>query len=125
MSRAGRVIAAVGAAAAAGGGVGRLLVAAPRYRGPVSDHFDGRRFLNSNRELRQDGSFLKWQLTKEGGFFPDWIDAPPGPAPPARVGEGRMRVTFINHATLLVQFRVVNILTDPIWSDRTSPVTFV
>jgi L-ascorbate metabolism protein UlaG (beta-lactamase superfamily) len=33
-------------------------------------------------------------------------------------------VTFINHATLLVQMDGVNVLTDPIWSDRCSPVSF-
>ena len=69
-------------------------------------------------------SFLKWMLTREPRFWPKWVDAPPGPPPPARVGGGRVRVTFINHATLLVQMDELNILTDPIWSERTSPVTF-
>jgi L-ascorbate metabolism protein UlaG (beta-lactamase superfamily) len=35
-----------------------------------------------------------------------------------------MRVTFIDHATLLIQMDDLNILTDPIWSERTSPVAF-
>ena len=33
-------------------------------------------------------------------------------------------ITWIGHATLLVQIAGVNILTDPIWSDRASPVSF-
>ena len=33
-------------------------------------------------------------------------------------------VTWIGHATLLVQLAGVNVLTDPIWSDRASPVSF-
>jgi N-acyl-phosphatidylethanolamine-hydrolysing phospholipase D len=33
-------------------------------------------------------------------------------------------VTWIGHATLLVQLDGVNILTDPHWGDRTSPVSF-
>jgi len=33
-------------------------------------------------------------------------------------------VTWIGHATLLVQFDSLNILTDPHWSDRASPVSF-
>jgi L-ascorbate metabolism protein UlaG (beta-lactamase superfamily) len=49
------------------------------------------------------------------------VDEAPGPPPPERVGGGRMRVTFINHATLLLQCDNVNMLTDPIWSDRCSP----
>lgn len=33
-----------------------------------------------------------------------------------------MRVTWVNHATVLVQFDGLNVLTDPIWSERASPV---
>jgi N-acyl-phosphatidylethanolamine-hydrolysing phospholipase D len=33
-------------------------------------------------------------------------------------------VTWIGHATVLVQMHGVNILTDPIWSERASPVSF-
>jgi N-acyl-phosphatidylethanolamine-hydrolysing phospholipase D len=33
-------------------------------------------------------------------------------------------VTWVGHSTLLIQLNGVNILTDPHWSDRASPVTF-
>jgi N-acyl-phosphatidylethanolamine-hydrolysing phospholipase D len=33
-------------------------------------------------------------------------------------------ITWIGHATFLVQLEGVNLLTDPIWSDRASPVTW-
>lgn len=33
-------------------------------------------------------------------------------------------MTFINHATVLLQLDDVNLLTDPIWSDRASPFSF-
>jgi L-ascorbate metabolism protein UlaG (beta-lactamase superfamily) len=36
-----------------------------------------------------------------------------------------MRVTWVNHATLLLQVENLNILMDPIWSDRCSPVSFL
>jgi L-ascorbate metabolism protein UlaG (beta-lactamase superfamily) len=113
------VSAAVAAAAVA---IERTYIAAPHYHGPASDHFDGERF--HNREHTPHGSFLKWQLTRERGFWPAWVDAKPGPPPPRRVGDGQLRVTFINHATLLIQMDGLNVLTDPIWSDRTSPVSF-
>lgn len=32
-----------------------------------------------------------------------------------------LTVTFINHATVLLQWQGINILTDPIWSERASP----
>jgi L-ascorbate metabolism protein UlaG (beta-lactamase superfamily) len=35
-----------------------------------------------------------------------------------------MRVTFVNHSTVLVQMDGINVLTDPIWSERCSPVSF-
>jgi L-ascorbate metabolism protein UlaG (beta-lactamase superfamily) len=37
---------------------------------------------------------------------------------------GEMRVTFVNHSTVLVQMDGINVLTDPIWSKRCSPVSF-
>ena len=98
--------------------------AAPRHRGPASDHFDGRRFHNHQSGWQSEGSFLKWQLTARRGSWRDWIDAPAGPPPPARVSDGRLRVTFINHATTLIQMDGLNILTDPIWSERCSPVSW-
>ena len=42
---------------------------------------------------------------------------------PDRVEDG-IRATYINHATILIQVDGLNILTDPIWSERASPVTF-
>jgi L-ascorbate metabolism protein UlaG (beta-lactamase superfamily) len=122
-----RIVRAAGitsAVAALGIGADRLLLAAPRYHGPLSDHFDGSRFHNLDPGWQGEGSFLKWQLTRQRGFWPEWIEAEPGPPPPDQVGDGRLRVTFVNHATLLVQLDGLNILTDPIWSERCSPVSF-
>jgi L-ascorbate metabolism protein UlaG (beta-lactamase superfamily) len=45
--------------------------------------------------------------------------------PPRRVEGEAMRVTWIGHATTLIQTQGLNILTDPVWSERTSPVSFV
>lgn len=111
-------------AAALGVAAERLLLASPPYNGPVTDHFDGKRFHNVNPKWGVEGSFLKWQMTKEPGPWPEWIDDPPGPPPERRVDDGRVRITWVNHATMLVQMDGVNILTDPIWSARCSPVPF-
>jgi L-ascorbate metabolism protein UlaG (beta-lactamase superfamily) len=121
-----RAVVGVGAAVGVAAGavvLERSLLAAPRYHGAPSDHFDGDRFFNAEPS-RQSG-FLRWQLTREPGWWPEWIDAPPGPAPPGRVEGKGLRLTFINHATMLIQTGGVNILTDPIWSERTSPVSFL
>jgi L-ascorbate metabolism protein UlaG (beta-lactamase superfamily) len=41
-----------------------------------------------------------------------------------RADRGAVTVTWVGHATLLIQLDGVNILTDPHWSDRASPVSF-
>lgn len=100
------------------------------YRGPVSGHFDGRRFFNPDggdaefsparrnrliaRQIAGDPSRPAW---------PDHVPVTPG-RPPARVADGRMLVTWVGHATLLVQAGGVNILADPVWSDRVGPFGF-
>jgi L-ascorbate metabolism protein UlaG (beta-lactamase superfamily) len=40
------------------------------------------------------------------------------------VGKGELRVTFVNHATVLIQMDGLNLLTDPIWSERCSPLSW-
>ena len=97
---------------------------APRYRGPVSDHFDGRRFHNAEPAARVHGlgGVLRWMATRQRGVWRRWTESPAGPAPPREVRD--LRVTFINHATVLIQIDGRNILTDPVWSERVSPVSF-
>ena len=124
MVRAVKAMIAAGGAAAAAAAIERRLVAAPRYHGPTTDHFDGERFHNPQSGWQSKGAFLKWMLNRERGRWEKMIDTPVGPPPPRTVGNGELRVTFINHATTLLQLDGLNILTDPIWSERVSPVSF-
>ena len=96
----------------------------PLYKGPTSDHFDGSRFFNkeSDHSLLD---MLKWLSEMETVEWPEWIVDPPQPPPPASVGKGELRITYINHATVLIQMDGINILTDPIWSDRAGPISLV
>ena len=94
------------------------------HQGPVSDHYDGRRFQNVEPFDHRFGAFLRWMVTRRPARWPDWIEAAPGPAPPRRVEGGRLRVTFIQHSTVLVQVDGLNILTDPVWSDRVGPFSW-
>jgi L-ascorbate metabolism protein UlaG (beta-lactamase superfamily) len=101
------------------------MFAAPRYRGPKSDHFDGRRFHNL-RKTSHAGFFamLRWMASRDEGPWQTWREITPAPPPPSRVDGGALRVTWVNHSTFLIQTEGLNILTDPIWSDRCSPVQF-
>lgn len=98
-------------------------ISAPAYQGPASDHFDGKHFHNiTPAEPKGFFSIIKWRLTKDEGPWRKWVNAKPGPAPEKRMGKGEMRITFVNHSTVLIQMDELNILTDPIWSERASPV---
>jgi len=98
----------------------------PYYSGNSSDHFDGAQFFNPEGTLPAGfRDLLRWQF---GGGKARWPTAWPSPFAPARpepaVSGLRLRVTMVGHATLLVQVAGLNILTDPVWSDRVSPVSF-
>lgn len=101
-------------------------LAADPYVGPVSDHFDGRRFSNLDPiPDKSTSEVMRWQRTRVRQPWTEWIDEPPGPRPPERVDGGAIRVTWINHATLLIQLDGVNILTDPNYSKRASPFQWI
>ena len=92
---------------------------------PVSDHSDGSRFYNrdgSDKGLNDISQFL-WQSLWNESPWPESLPNPVASTLPDRVNDG-IRATYINHATVLIQVDGLNILTDPIWSQRASPVTF-
>lgn len=112
--RSGRLALVIGVAVAAACTAAVL----PEYRGPRTDHFDGRHFFNEEPFAEQQPSeFARWQLSRHRGAWPD-SGAIPANAPPERVGGGDVRVTMVNHATVLLQMDSLNILTDPVWSAR-------
>ncbi|MGL5115250.1 MAG: MBL fold metallo-hydrolase [Beijerinckiaceae bacterium] len=97
----------------------------PYYSGPVSDHFDGVKFFSPGRSNFAEKSrmdLLKWQF---GGGKESWPSAYPSPFQdkPPSVVDG-LRVTLVGHASYLVQTAGLNILIDPVWSERASPVSF-
>ncbi|GIT91088.1 membrane protein [Jannaschia pagri] len=109
----------LGAAACA---IQRTGSANPYYSGPPSDHFDGTRFFNpGGTDPKGFGDLLKWQL---GGDRADWPDSVgiTQTAPSERVSD--LQVTMIGHASVLIQVAGLNLLTDPVWSQRASPFSF-
>lgn len=100
------------------------------YRGPKSGHFDGQRFFNPDGDADTTTPiphgnrtrFIWNQLTGRDGrpAWPKAVAVTPS-KPPARVDGDRLLVTWIGHATVLIQTQGLNILTDPVWSERTGP----
>jgi L-ascorbate metabolism protein UlaG (beta-lactamase superfamily) len=90
---------------------------------PLSDHFNGTRFHNPVRRTHGFLDLVRWMATRKQGRWPEATSNTYAPAPPKQVDD--LRVTFIGHTTLLLQMNGLNILTDPIWSMRASPVSWV
>ena len=98
------------------------------YNGSVSDHFDGRVFFNRGVEgPKSFGEFLRWNLMETSESWPDNFPSPHAPPSASLLQDrqnDRVRVIYIGHASFLVQAQGHNILFDPVWSERASPVSF-
>jgi L-ascorbate metabolism protein UlaG (beta-lactamase superfamily) len=91
----------------------------------MSDHFDGRRYHNLGRAGERNlWQVIRWALTRRKLLWPKWIDDPPHPAPPPRLTPHETAITFVGQSTFLLQLGGVNVLTDPIWSERASPLSW-
>lgn len=94
------------------------------YQGPCSDHFDGERFFNpgqpsSDKSLRD---LLRWRF---GGGGTPWADAaPPVVAARPAAREAGLVLTMVGHASVLLQVAGMNLLVDPVWAPRASPLRF-
>jgi L-ascorbate metabolism protein UlaG (beta-lactamase superfamily) len=92
--------------------------------GPPSDHFNGKTFFypgeTPDRGLRD---VLKWKLTSHPRPWPERVDVArhPPPKPPL---DG-IAVTLVGHATVLLQSASAAVLTDPILSERASPLSWI
>ncbi len=97
----------------------------PYYSGPVSDHFDGLKFFNPDRNVDKSASELARFLfaTPREDWPETWPSPFPQDKPPVEVRDG-VRVTLIGHASYLIQTGGVNILCDPVFSKRASPFSF-
>lgn len=94
------------------------------WKGPVSDHFDGERFHNTEPFDKGAFDLIRFAFTREPGEWKRDLSAPKQPPPLPWAGQGALRVTVVNHATVLIQADGLNILTDPIWSERASPLSW-
>ncbi len=93
---------------------------------PFPRHFDGKRFFNP--EAPQARGFLdvvRWKRTSRPEPSPAFVADVKQSKPPAGVEGNELRITLINHSTLLLQQKGSHILTDPMWSERASPLAWM
>jgi L-ascorbate metabolism protein UlaG (beta-lactamase superfamily) len=95
------------------------------YQGPISDHFDGTHFFDPDGSPPKSlGEVLRWQIAGGGAKWPEWAPSSYADKPPPRVTGDKARLSFVGHASWLIQTAGLNILIDPVWSDRASPFAF-
>jgi L-ascorbate metabolism protein UlaG (beta-lactamase superfamily) len=92
----------------------------------ISDHFDGKKFFNPTlTEQFSPGFSDVFRMVKDGrAEWPDHVENLGVPRLDVELGPNDIALTFVNHATFLIQFSGLNILTDPVWSDRLGPSLF-
>jgi L-ascorbate metabolism protein UlaG (beta-lactamase superfamily) len=86
-----------------------------------SDHFNGKTFFQAHHAhsgRRRD--LLRWQLTARSTPWPRQVALQPQPPPPAPKGDDVV-ITWIGHASFLLQTTRINLLIDPVFSERASP----
>jgi L-ascorbate metabolism protein UlaG (beta-lactamase superfamily) len=93
---------------------------------PFPRHFDGKRYFNPDAgQARGFLDALRWKLTSRREPSPNFVADVHPSKPPAYVEGHELRLTLVNHSTVLLQQERINILTDPIWSKRASPFRFI
>ena len=90
------------------------------------NHFDGSRFYNPEApQARGLLHVLQWKLSSRPESSPEFVSDVEQSTPSRRVEGNELRITLVNHSTVLIQQGASNILTDPIWSERASPVSWL
>ncbi len=91
------------------------------YDGPQSDHYDGVRFFNPGQPPtdRALAELLRWRFLGKRETWAAEADRSVAVWPAERVAG--CEVTMIGHASILIQVAGLNVLVDPVWSDRAGP----
>src|SRR5579884_2558735 len=108
------------------------MTAAPQHHRPGGGYRNPPSWPRSEPHGFSD--FLRWRFGAGSGdnTTPREPDPPRGSLPkrpPAivapRAARGYRSVTWVGHSTLLLQLGALNVLTDPVWGERASPVRWI
>ena len=94
---------------------------------PKTEHYDGERFYNIDPLANiKKGllTVLQWQITGSPKEWPQSVENKIKPNFPQKIEDNEAHVTFVNHSTAVIQTTGLTILTDPIFSERASPLSF-
>lgn len=95
------------------------------YQGSRVANFNGQQFVNldpnKDHSLRD---LIAWRWNRKPGQWEQRTFPVRDENLRVRVGEGELQVSYVTHATALVQIDQLNLLLDPIWSAYTGPNRF-
>ncbi len=97
------------------------------YSGPETNHFKNGKFFNPYNTYTKKKNFFQvmiWFIKRSHTSWKE-IENQKFDVPPNRVFSSKLRVSNIGHNSFLIQTEGINILTDPVWSERASPFSFI
>ncbi|MGF7175634.1 MBL fold metallo-hydrolase [Azospirillum doebereinerae] len=85
------------------------------------------RFVNpSGRAARGLRDVLRWKMEgQKAEPWPRTVASVPARKPANQMREPGIRATVVGHSTVLLQVAGLNILTDPVWSNRVGPTSWL
>jgi len=104
-----------------------MLISCTNFRYKKSDHYSEKtdKFFNSTQNIEKSFfDLFKWKFTSEKSEWPSSVPLTAKPKMLDSIATDQANINFINHSTFLIQIEKVNILTDPVFSERVSPVSF-
>jgi len=105
-----------------------FLLSGPKYKGPKTVHFDGKKFHNpSGRPVngfKEVFKYFKTGTAMRGKWVKNYETSVRSEDLLVQNPKDQAVITFVNHSTFLIQMGGKNILTDPVWSEKCSPFQF-
>lgn len=94
---------------------------------PLSDHYDGKHFFNldGSKIKKSYRHLFKMIRAIRKNRWPKFLDNNKKPQLIDELALNQARITYINHATHLIQLHQLNLLTDPVFSKRVGPLNIV
>lgn len=94
---------------------------------PLSDHFDGKRFFNPGITIKKSFKDALKMLRQARGRnkWPRFVKNHATPQLAQMLLPNQTSITYINHSCHLIQLKDLNILTDPIFSNRAGPLSLL
>lgn len=93
------------------------------HKGPLSEHFDGNKFFNFYKQSSSLNDLRKliWQSFTDKKAWPHHLELQHKPNF-STINDNKIKLSFIGHSTFVIQTRHGDLITDPIFSKRASPV---